>query len=206
MSLLNCWITPKEAIVVVDTFASRPDGRRFPASKLLPVPHINAVLGLRGEMAVLHIIATQVHVLELSTFDELDASMLSLLAGLPDDIKAYSNSIGMDLIAVGWSDSRKSMLGRQFVKFPGRELAVADFVRHVAPPWQPTEPAITADPKHSLQIARLQLKWMRENYGEHAACGGTLTTARVTKRGMTIERDIHFDPEGRHVESKRLAS
>lgn len=42
MSLLNCWITPAEATIAVDSDGVGQDGRRLPSSKLLPIPHLIA--------------------------------------------------------------------------------------------------------------------------------------------------------------------
>ena len=53
MSLLNAWIAPDAAIVVTDSIGMAADGSPLHASKLMVVPHLGAVIAIRGQLALL---------------------------------------------------------------------------------------------------------------------------------------------------------
>ena len=74
MSLLNAWILPAEAIIAVDTDGVGDEGERMPSSKMLLVPHLNAVLALRGQLALLSYLFTRALSGSFDSFDELEAA------------------------------------------------------------------------------------------------------------------------------------
>jgi hypothetical protein len=111
MSLLNAWVTPTEAIVAVDTDGAAADGARLPSSKLLPIPHLGAVLASCGQLAYLAFVYLRAITSGFATFDEMRDAMLAMLAAAEENIPAEfiaagaaGSAFGNELLAVGWSD------------------------------------------------------------------------------------------------------
>lgn len=194
MSLLNAWVTPAEAIVAVDTDGATQAGERMPASKLLPIPHLNAVIALRGQAAFLALTFLRCVAGSFATFDELDAAMLEVLQDveaslLPEMIAP--GRIGNELITVGWSACQGRMLGRRFVKRDDMTaFEAAETNRHVSP-WHASLQG-TPTTSHKLeQLARAQVRWMRATFA-NAACGGNLIVCRLTRKTLSLETRSPF--------------
>ncbi len=201
MSLLNAWISPQEAIVAVDSDGVSQGGCRLPSSKLLPIPHLNVVLGLRGQLAFLSFLHMRACSAALDSFDDLLAVMPELLA----EAEAFTRCSGLtvdtngalagnELLAVGWSPREKRMLGLQCVKrgdMPA--FSVQEVDRHVSP-WHASMQHIRIAPANVAQIARAQVRWMRESFPQ-AACGGSLIVCRLSRNAMTLRHEFTFQPQ-----------
>lgn len=196
MSLLNAWITPDEALVAVDTDGVRRDGRRVSMSKLFTLPHLNAVLGFRGQSSfsasILHSCASRA----FESFDELLDALLGLAEGgallLSSDFKIHGHGhIDDQLIAIGWSPSRSRMFARTFVK-SGKGFAVTDSQGCIAP-WDAASMAHlpkTADAVR--EIAKAQVNWMQAAYG---LGGGTLILCKLTRSSVELRHEMTFERE-----------
>lgn len=197
MSLLNAWITRTEAIVAVDTDGVDLDGKRMPTSKLLTIPHLNAVLGLRGQAAFLSFVFLRCLSSSFESFDEMNDALPLILEeadSLPDWSIAKDCRIGNEMLAVGWSDRRSRMLGRQFVKRDGMtEFSATDADFHVSP-WHSSMSHIQPTAAAVERIAREQVRWMRETY-PGAACGGKLIVCNINKGSISMSHRFTFPAE-----------
>jgi hypothetical protein len=199
VSLLNAWVTPAEAIVAVDTDGVGQDGARMPSSKLLPIPHLNAVMALRGQSAFLAFLFLRCISSSFETFDEMNDAMPGVLADvdayLPADKIVSSCRIGNELVLAGWSARRGRMLGRRFLKRDDMdEFSAADTELHVAP-WHASLEG-TPTKAHAVEkLARAQVRWMREMF-PNAACGGKLLVCRLTRKSLTLSHQATFQPQG----------
>lgn len=206
MSLLNAWVTPTEATVAVDTDGMDQEGGRIVASKLLTIPHLGAVIGLRGQAAFLAFTFLRCLSASHATFDEMLDSMPAHLAATdaelpPELIALEGGEMGNELIAVGWSDRKAAMLGRRFVRRGGTlEFAIADFDLHISPWHQGTMNGLPVRKPSAIErIAAAQVDWMRSTF--NAICGGQLLVCEVRRRSVTVSRraaitGVFADPVG----------
>lgn len=196
MSLLNAWITPTDAIVAVDTDGVREDGARFPTSKLLPIPHLNAVIAMRGQSAFLAFLFLRCISSSFDSFDELNDAMPALLADvnetLPDEILVKNCRIGNELLIAGWSNRRHRMLGRQFIMRDDMpEFAASEFDFHISP-WHASSMSHLPRKAHAVEkLARAQVQWMRSTF-PNAACGGKLLVCQIGRRSITTSHRSSF--------------
>jgi len=204
MSLLDVWATHAEAIMAVDSDGVGTDGDRLPASKLLPIPHLNAALGLRGQLAFLQLIFLRVLSLGFETFDDLADFMPAILAeadsltpaGLIVD--AHGALAGNELVACGWSHRHKRMVALQCVKHGDMPAFFVQGVdRHVSP-WHASMQGIRIAPQAVDKLARAQVSWMRETF-PNAACGGKLIVCRLTRNAMTLRHEFTFQPQVQEI-------
>lgn len=200
MSLLNAWVSATEATVAVDTDGVDHEGGRIVASKMLPIPHLNAVIGLRGQAAFLAFVFLRCISASHESFDEmLEAMPAHLAAGegeVPDELLArVGGEMGNELIAVGWSERKGAMLGRRFVKRGGMPtFSIADFDLHISPWDQLSMSGMRVRSAAAVEpIANMQAQWMRSTFG--ATCGGHLIVCQLGRRSLTIGRRAVIQPQ-----------
>lgn len=198
MSLLNAWVTPAEAIIAVDADGVRSDGSRFATSKLLPIPHLNAVLALRGQAAVLQFLFMGACSAGFDTFDELVDAMPALLEDMtrtmPGELLAQAAHVssGNVLLAIGWSDERRGMLGRRFVQPAAGEPFIAEDFTTVLTPWPPALQKLPTAAAAVDEISSAQVRWMRTTY-PGAVVGGKLIACRITREGIAMAHRMTFE-------------
>lgn len=200
MSALNVWITPHDAIVAVDTDASREDGSRFATGKLLALPWLSAVIASRGQLAVLQFAFVRICSTGFDSFDDLVDAMPVLLADIavtmPAQLLAEVQGVrrGDHLALVGFSHRHRRMVGVQWIKvddMPGYQQS--DFDELVAP-WHPSMPDIPKTASNVDAISRAQVRWMRATF-PNAACGGKLLVASLNHAGVSITHRLTFPME-----------
>ena len=187
MSLLNAWIAPDAAIIAVDTVGMAADGSPLHASKLMVVPHLGAVIAIRGQLALLTWLTVRANSAGFGALDDLLDAMPDMLAEAEAAIGHHLNVLGgsapgYEVVIAGWSDRQGRMIGRQFVS-RGGEQTVRDTDFHVSP-WHPSMEGLPTAPHGIEQLARGQVIFMR---GLGAHCGGKLTIARLTRGAMTLQ-------------------
>jgi len=193
MSLLNAWIAPDAAIVAVDIVGMAADGSPLHASKLVVVPHLGAVIALRGQLALLTWLAVRANSAGFATFDDLLDAMPGMLAeagaAIGDHLNVLAGSMeGHELLVTGWSDRQGRMVGRQFVKRGDMTDSIERDVEHHVSPWHPSMDGLPLDPGGLEQLARGQVIFMR---GLGAHCGGRLTVAHLSREGLNLQtKDI----------------
>ena len=189
MSLLNAWIAPQEAVVVTDAIGVAADGSPLPASKLLPIPHLGAVVGIRGQLALLTWLTVRANSAGFGALDDLLDAMPGMLAeagaAIGDNLNVLAGSApGYEIIVAGWSDRQGRMIGRQFVKRGDMTASIERDVDHHVSPWHPSMDGLPLDPGGLEQLARGQVIFMR---GLGAHCGGKLTIARLTRGELNLQ-------------------
>lgn len=189
MSLLNAWIMPADAIVAVDTDGARDDGSRFATSKLLAIPHIRAVMALRGQLAVLGYLFLRCISGAFDSLDEMIDAMPLLLADAEENVPSdliVRTRIGNEIAVVGWSERHRKMIGKVFFKRDDmQEFSAADIETFFVSPWNTSMPDIPRTSAAVEKISRAQVRWMRETF-PNAACGGALIAAHLTRKSVTL--------------------
>lgn len=191
MSLLNAWIAPDAAVIAVDTVGMAADGSPLHASKLVVVPHLNAVIGIRGQLALLTWLAVRANSAGFATFDDLLDAMPGMLAeagaAVGDHLNVLGGSVpGYEVLVAGWSARQGRIVGRQFIRrddMPDTSI-VRDVDRHISP-WHPSLEGLPTEPHGLEQLAGGQVLFMRTAFDAH--CGGKLTIARLTRGAMTLQ-------------------
>jgi len=195
MSLLNAWIMRDEALVAVDSDGVDRDGGRMPTSKLLTIPHLNVVMGLRGQLAFLGLLFLRCISAGLDSYDELVAALPEMLVHVDDacpESLIVQTNIGNELVVAGWSVRRGRMAGRLFFKRDGMEaFQGSEIESFFVSPWDRSMPDIPKTPAAVEKISRAQVRWMRQSF-PNAACGGKLITAVTTRKGVTVNHRATF--------------
>ena len=190
MSLLNAWIAPQEAVVVTDAIGQAADGSPLHASKLVVVPHLGAIIALRGQLALLTWLTVRANSAGFATFDDLLDAMPGMLAeagaAIGDNLNVLAGSApGYEIIVAGWSDRQGRMIGRQFVKRGDMTASIVrDVDRHISP-WHASMEGLPIEPGGLEQLARGQALFMRTAFDAH--CGGKLTIARLTRGELNLQ-------------------
>lgn len=198
MSLLNAFVSKDSAIVAVDTDAAREDGR-FATSKLLPIPHLCAVLASRGQLAVLQFVFIRTCGTGFSSFDNLLDSMDELLDDIAQTmprelVVALPGTRNADLLAlVGFSERQGRMVGTQWIRRDGGPYEPSEFTKLVAP-WHPSLPQVPMTAENIERIAWLQIGLMESEH-PGGAFGGRLITAAVTRSSVAVSHRLTFTQE-----------
>ena len=193
MSLLNAWVTKHEVIVAVDTVCA---GGTV-ASKISPIPHLNAVLAMRGQSAFHTLLHMKCLNAGLCTFDDMNDRMLELLQAVEPWMSQDLLVPGCDLAEVviaGWSHRRKSMEGWSFEKRGGAtEFAQCEIVRHISP-FDASMSALSLKSGAVEKLAAAQVQFMRKlSPGSH--CGGDLIVCRLTQTSTTTTHRTKFQEQ-----------
>lgn len=199
MTILNAWVGEDKALVGVDTEILGPGGARHSVSKLLPLPHMNAVLAGRGPNLMLSMAMTLCHA-STADFDVIAAAMPEILCvahGMM--LKAVNESPvlwggdprqldGVTIVFVGWSPSRRRMVGFEYEQ----ETPAVGFVAGELSPLHsaPLDPTLPQDPDLSTrdgmtEYARLQTALLHKAQPE-AAAGGRFILAQLSRHAMIV--------------------
>jgi hypothetical protein len=196
VSLLNAWITPASAIVYVDTEGVTRGGARKAMSKMLTMPHLPAVVAMRGSASFL---AGVFHSCVSRGFDSYD----ELLAALPDILEYIDVTLpsfvrdpafpDVELLTVGFSNEHERMLGRLHTKRQDSPaFSIRDTEGCVAPWHAESMSGIPTAEEDAERIARAQVRWMRERQG---IGGGKLIACRITPDAISMQHVLEFSEE-----------
>ncbi|RYF76695.1 MAG: hypothetical protein EOO22_01320 [Comamonadaceae bacterium] len=197
MTLLNYWITPKKAIVAVDTQAmilEAPDSLRD-LSKMLYLPHANVILAGRGSVDMLYL--AYIRLLQIGTHfdmirDLLDAHLTTFAKDAKMQMERHGTALPamrQELLLVGYSDSSSSMQVRLFtIDLEG--AVTSDDRRHDARPSiaHPVQGQWLKNPNSIGAMHRLaceQVVWA-DTDGSGASFGGRLLYAELTKDSLNM--------------------
>lgn len=184
MTVLNCWLSAKEAHVAVDTEATRRDGSRMVCSKFLPIPHLCAGIGLRGQSVFQDMLYAKCSAEGFETFDALLEGIPAILAeieGYGFHLDAVHGEGGYEVLAVGWSDARQRMAARHYVKRSGQEL-VRDVDDMLISPWHSSLSNVSTKLANAERLATAQAQWMRQ----FGFAGGRLLLFRLTRDSIKL--------------------
>lgn len=196
MSLLNAWLTRDRALIAVDSEGVVQDGSPRSMSKLLTIPHLPAVVAMRGSAdflaRVFHCSISRC----FGSFDELVDELPSILryvdVTLPSAAR-HPSFPDIELLLAGWSDRRSRMLGRLFTQRAGADdFAARDTVGCVAPFDKLTMDTLRTTADNVDEIASAQVRWMRATQG---LGGGKLLVCRLNRYSVSVEQTMTFQKE-----------
>lgn len=211
MSIVNAFVSPECGVVCADTEGGPDGGPYIEVSKLVPLPHMGAVIAFRGSMLFLAGAVNGVFALGCD-FDELSQHMPGLLqvssdtaikmlprVGLADKMTSEEAGCG-EAILVGFSPAAGRIVGHHF----RRVTLDSGFVTNSrtryfsAPAWSDVDfdlPAISANVTRenmkALALEQSRLARERDTVGE-ATGGGRLIYAEVRRDTMIIETIMDF--------------
>ena len=195
MSILNLYVERDSALVAVDTDARFRDGAAGPpVSKMLVLPHINAVIACRGQ-GQFFVLLAMVAALPSASIDQLIAEMPEKLieawhtwVGQHEIFRADPDAAtGTEILVVGWSERSRQMHAVVFVQERGSSDFVAREVeRHYCAPWDEQLAAgpLPTSPEAMAALARRQVELVRRERPKDAA-GGSLVLAVLGRKSVT---------------------
>lgn len=188
MTILNIAITEQEALVAANTEGVRgTDGALTRCSKILVLPHANAVISGRGQLATIFNVFADAFGAMLD-FDGTAAAMPSIVQ------RRFAESIGdleklglgqinpdVQIVLIGWSDAQQRMAG-----FLYQPHGYNDLVKEggVVAPW---DPSWGATPNPSLDVEAMRALMAHQSLhaqnGQHPnmGWGGDVIFAKVTR-------------------------
>ncbi len=196
MSILNAWASPDEILVAADTQVVTNEGEINECSKLIVLPHINAVLGCRGVVLFYSIVAMQCVQLA-GDFDRLAAELRTWLPRIFGRMVQELQACGrLDMAAIegetillaGWSTAARRMVARVWQQ----DTAAGGFIETEASPAYVSpfneglfDQEAPRTPELMEVLARKQARLLRDRVPGCAA-GGRLVVGRVTQRAVTV--------------------
>jgi hypothetical protein len=195
MSLINAVQMGDYALVSADTDAVFKNGSRGNVSKLLTIPHCNAVMAVRGSMAFMTTAHAQFATVA-SDFDTMtDLAELVLLYALKvaseqgslDRLGEYAK--GAEMIIAGYSKKAGKVSIHIFrCKGIGEDIEAHLDVNNAICPGDLgiSLEGITASKEGLQKLTERQVKAIRENHPD-AAAGGRLLIAEVRAQSVLVE-------------------
>lgn len=198
MTILNAWIKPDRAVVLVDTEGYDARWGTIELSKAVPLIDSNTLIAVRGSGGLTGVLY-DFHCRTPLNFDVLVEMMPASAEKCREHYVKAAAEHGLtiaDLSTVdqvglfGWSDKNERMQGWLFV----REAGEHHFTPRKIEPWN-IAPAADFDaslpwPENHADLERIgrrQTAWHRKHYpGRECAIGGRLICAEITRRSMTI--------------------
>lgn len=191
MSLINAVHMGDHALISADTEAVFSDGSRGNVSKLLTIPHVNAVIAVRGSLAFLQ--KAHAEFCTMSNFDqmaeraELVMSYALTQQGNTEHLDRYAH--GAEMVFAGYSQKA----GRVVIHLIRCEGIGHDTEAHldIANAILPGNlgislEGITASREGLIELTSRQVKAIRE-HAPDAAAGGNLIVAEVRPRSIAVE-------------------
>jgi len=194
VTLLNVTVREDVGWMCMDTMTlGEKDRDLFQQSKMLPLVHVNAVFGCRGDLQFLWFLFPTCCLMRVTDFDELLNAWPECLAQATLGYFQQSGRTGFDVIGseqnvalLGWSNSRERPVCLTAVRTPGRNsFDVAEAI----------VPFVAPDPGHAVpcvptllameSLAREQVSKVRHDF-PGAPIGGRLLLAEVTRKGTSI--------------------
>lgn len=196
MSLINAVNMGDHALISADTEAVFADGSRGQVSKLLTIPHLNAVIACRGSLAFLQ--KAHAEFCTMSNFDqmaeraELVMSYALAQQGSTEHLDKYAH--GAEMVLAGYSQKA----GRVVIHLIRCEGIGKDTEAHldIANAILPGNlgislEGITASREGLIDLTSRQVKAIRE-HAPDAAAGGNLIVAEVHQGRVAVETVAAF--------------
>lgn len=196
MSLINALNMGDHALISADSEAVFSDGSRGQVSKLLTIPHLNAVIAVRGSLAFLQ--KAHAEFCTMPTFDqmaeraELVMSYALAQQGSTEQLDKYTH--GAEMVLAGYSQKA----GRVVIHLIRCEGIGKDTEAHldIANAILPGNlgislEGITASREGLIDLTSRQVKAIRE-HAPDAAAGGNLIVAEVHQGRVAVETVAAF--------------
>lgn len=203
MTLLNYWVTAGRAVVATDTRSITPRGGRLcESSKMIPLPHLNAVCAGRGNLDFLRAVVAVSQTFPPDGLDAMAEQMSVYLreagAWLLKSTRSEWVSELQEVVIVGFSAAAGRITARHYVwdlhaatlvteKRPRYSIAPADDRQALPDDLEPTSD------EGLMELARAQCRAALALHPE-GAFGGRLLIAEIDTgadgRGRTQLRDL----------------
>lgn len=196
MSLINALNMGDHALISADSEAVFSDGSRGQVSKLLTIPHLNAVIACRGSLAFLQ--KAHAEFCTMSNFDqmaeraELVMSYALAQQGSTEQLDKYAH--GAEMVLAGYSQKA----GRVVIHLIRCEGIGHDTEAHldIANAILPGNlgislEGISASREGLIELTSRQVKAIRE-HAPDAAAGGNLIVAEVHQGRVAVETVAAF--------------
>ncbi len=197
MTIVNAVVHPTFALIGVDTeLADAKSGERRPGSKMVPLPHANAVMACRGSQALVQIAAMAAH----GDFDRIVEGMPVLAPWAHGQVITAARQQGLGE-APGLALERPTFVivgpSRKFARLACYEIvcdaqaksATVQENDFFAAPWLP-EWGAGVKPGNSDELFALACRQMKAydaaGLADAGGCGGSFVVARLTMTDMTI--------------------
>lgn len=196
MSLLNVVVGKEVGWMCVDTTTWRVEDRRCSQqSKMLPLVHVNAVVGCRGDITFLSSVFYAFMDMPAEDFDGLAQSWSQRLEAAMRCYEKRANvenfdphAMGSHIALLGWSNARGHPLGLVALRQDGRDsFDIGEM----------TGPCLGPHPGHEVpsvptlqameSLSREQVSKMRHDF-PGAPIGGRLLLAEVTRECTSIRQ------------------
>lgn len=203
MTILNVSIAPDLGLVAVDTAVPTPSGGLTHVSKLMPLPHADAVVAARGHLLMLVMLSPRLQ--------QVAGDFDNVLAALHDSaVQAFADSasacrghgagnlmdeMGHEVVAVGYSPRAGRVLGVLYDRKAGGDgFAFTELDDFMQAPWDESlarfrGPTSTAA---MVRLARAQARYARAQ-GHENTHGGRLVIAEVRRGGINVSSDTPLE-------------
>lgn len=191
MSIIAAFRDDETVTIAVDTATFAPDGSPASISKMVPLVHMPAVLAYRGCALYLEMLFASCHS-KGGTFDKLLDAMPSIISEAMPQFHNFAGQLGLtdpqmlekhDIVLAGWSEREGRMVCRSYLQERAADgFNIEDVRRMFGAPWDPSLISLAPDVK---RFADAQVRKMHRE-APHAAAGGRLMVARLSREGMTI--------------------
>jgi len=207
MSVVDVWVSPTKAMVIVDTKGQRVDGAGYlEISKMLYLPHANVVIAGRGTNLFLNALFSILHLSPAQSCDDCDRLMFGALKQASEGVKAMVDAgavppmaVRNEVTLVGYSDHYHGMHAVSYLEcddgsFEAHEVSDAYF----GPWFEIWGPAPTGFPTVGLAraIATEQVSNLLQMHPDKPF-GGRLLLAELTRE------DCRFSTLARMTERTR---
>lgn len=191
MSLINAFNMGDHALISADSEAVFADGSRGQVSKLLTIPHLCAIVAVRGSLAFLQ--KAHAEFCTMPSFDhmaeraELVMSYALAQQGSAEHLEKYAH--GAELVLAGYSQKAGKVVIHLFrCEGIGHDTeAHLDVANAILPgDLGISLEGITASRDGLTELTRRQVKAIRE-HAPDAAAGGNLLIAEVRPRSIAVE-------------------
>jgi hypothetical protein len=197
MSLLNVFVGPGRIDITADTDCVAPDGTHTAGTKLVHIPHLNAVVAGRGNMSITNWFA-------LVALETLGRDFDAVADAMPTDLgdvrrhliaikKLTVDGSAQDVFLAGWSPRRGRLQALHYVLRDDAFVLNEDIISMSLNPR-----GCFADPPRSnprpdvFAIARQQVEWLRANWPGVGA-GGRLIVAQLMRDRVSISTGVSLE-------------
>lgn len=203
MTICNAWVSPKKALIAVDTNSTGPHGEKITSRKLLTIGD-GMILTGAGPSPFFDILRAKYESADFYDFDSLIAATPDMahaafgeVLALPDpSIKVMlEDGIDVSLIVAGYSEKQKAMAAYEFIQltWAGRGFTGGAFQYAIRPSLGHNG---LDTPEAMQELMQRQIAWAKTHYPE-CHVGGKMILCELTKEKTAVtEYDLNARTPG----------
>ncbi|VTU29701.1 hypothetical protein H6CHR_03247 [Variovorax sp. PBL-H6] len=193
MSIIDVFVSPQKAMVIVDTELKTQDGRFIEGSKMLTLPHANMLIAARGTNVFTNVLFSALHLAPFTTMDAFDKVMFDLLKQTTDHLKTveehFTQSIyEVELALVGYSHYYSGMHCVAYESHDASGFTAQEITDAYYAPWHESwgaAPTGFPTPGIARAIASEQVSDLLAMHPDKPF-GGRLLLAELTREDLKI--------------------